>query len=604
MSWAQSFKVTGVVRDVSDAPVAGASVGVFPDYGNGGTGAKTDANGHYELSWQKPSWAGSQNQSFYLLARHKERKLAAFQEMEETTTNLDLTLKPAMSVSGRVQDTKGKAVTNVMAYVMLHLENSSFSISRQPVHSDEQGRIQAEALPLGERYGWYISARGYGSAHQEMDAADPKADHYDFPPLVVKLADRKLAGRVLGTNGKPVAGAQIFMQGEGQPNGNATTDADGRFVYDAVCAGPVTVSANMKGAYGSAQAMGGDTNMVIRFDAGNRSFMVASPQTLTGTVYDPSGIPAVGARVVVTPAGGTVDTAKTDANGEYSLNWQSQPGMRGAKYFAIARDVERNFAAIEEIGTNQTRVNLWLEPGLSISGTVQDAKGAPLARANINLNIMAGNMGGMVEYQPIKMNSDGTFTIPALPMGQQYHVYVSATGYGSANKSVGKTQSQTNSIQLSPFKLKTADRQLAGQVLGADSKPLAGAQVNINGNGQPNGMVRADENGHFKFKVCAGPIDIFVWSSSGSGRNNSGSAQARVGDTNVVVKMGVQQRQRQVVERETPLKPRPWTLDALVTWPAYHKTGAIILLSLQAAVLLGTAGGIFWFTRRCGQRKS
>jgi protocatechuate 3,4-dioxygenase beta subunit len=599
-----SFKVTGVVRDASGAPVAGASVGVVPDYRNGGSGAKTDANGHYGLSWQKPSWVGSSNRRFYLIARHSERKLAAMQEMEETMTNLDVTLKPAMKVTGRVQDTMGKAVTNVMAYVSIHQENSSFTISRQPVHSDEQGRIQAEALPLGERYGWYVSAHGYGSAHEEMDAADPKADHYDFPPLIVKLADRKLTGRVLGTNGAPVAGVQIWMQSEGQPNGNATTDADGRFVFDAVCEGAVSVSANLKGAYGSAQAMGGDTNVVIRFDARNVSYMAASQQTLTGVVYDPSGNPAVGVRVVVTPAWGTVDTAKTDANGEYSVNWQSQPGMRDAKYSVVARDVERNLAAIEAIGTNKTRVVLRLQPGLSISGTVQDAKGAPLARANINLNMMAGNMGGMVEYEPIKMNSDGTFTIPALPMGQQYHVYVSASSYGSAQKSVGKTQSQTNSIQLSPFKLKTADRQLAGQVLGADQKPLSGVQVNINGNGQPNGSTSTDATGHFKFKVCDGPISIYVWSPSDSGRNNSGNSQARGGDTNVVVRMGVQQQQRQAVEREIPLKPQPWTLNALVAWPANHKTGTIILLSLQATLLLGTAGGVFWFTRKRGHRES
>jgi len=598
------FKVTGVVRDISGAPVTGASVGVFPDYRNDGSGAKTDANGHYELSWQKPAWAGSSNQRFYLIARHSDRKFAAMQEMEETTTNLDMTLKPAMSVSGRVQDTKGKAVTNVVAYISLHPGNSSFTISRQPVHSDEQGRIRAEALPRGERYGWYVSARGYGSAQQEMDAADPKADHYDFPPLIVKLADRKLAGRVLGTNGAPVAGIQVWMNGEGQPNGNANTDADGRFVFNAACEGAVTVSANLKGAYGSAEAMGGDTNVVIRFDARNRSYMAASPQTLTGAVYDPSGHPAVGARVVVTPTWGTVDTAKTDADGEYSVNWQPQTGMRDAKYFAVARNVERNLAAIEAIGTNKTRVILRLEPGLSISGTVQDAKGAPLTRANINLNIMAENMGGMVEYETIKVNSDGTFTIPALPMGQQYHVYVTASGYGSARKSVGKTQSRTNSIQLSPFKLKTADRQLAGQVLGTDNKPLSGAQVNINGNGQPNVSVRTDATGHFKFKVCDGPIDIYVWSSSGSGRNNSGNSQARGGDTNVVVKMGVRQQQRQIVERETPLKPQPWTVNALVAWPANHKTGMIILLSLQAAVLLGTGGGVFWFTCKRGQRES
>jgi protocatechuate 3,4-dioxygenase beta subunit len=595
-------KIAGVVRDASGTPVSGASVGVFPNYSGNDTGAKTDANGHYELIWQKPSWAGSQNQSFYLIARHFERKLAAFQELEETTTNLDVTLKPAMSVSGHVQDTKGKAVTNVMANIALRLENSSFTISRrQEIHSDEQGRIQADALPLGQRYGWYVSARGYGGGQQEMDAADPKADHYDFPPLVLKIADRKLAGRVLGTDGKPVAGVQVWMNGEGQPSGNATTDADGRFAFDEACEGAVTVQANLKGANGSTEAMGGDTNMVIRFDARNRAYVAAPPQTLTGTVSDPSGKPAVGARVIVTPTWGQDDVAKTDANGEYSVTWQAQPGMSDTKYFAIARDVERNLAAIESIDTNKTRVDLRLGPGLSISGTVQDTKGAPLPRANINLNMMAGNRGGMVEHQPIKLNSDGTFTIPALPLGQQYMIFVNASGYGSARKNVGKTQSQTNSIQLAPFKLKAADRLLAGQVLDTDNKPLSGVQVNINGNGQPNGNVRTDATGHFKFTVCDGPITIFAYSPSGAGRNNSGSSQARGGDTNVVVKMGARQPQRQAVTREIPLKPQAWTVSALAAWPANHKTGTIILLSLQAVVLLGTGGGIFWFTRKRGQ---
>jgi hypothetical protein len=242
---------------------------------------------------------------------------------------------------------------------------------------------------------------------------------------------------------------------------------------------------------------------------------------------------------------------------------------------------------------------LRLEPGLSISGTVQDEKGTPMPRANVNLNIIAGNMGGMVDYQPIKVNSDGTFTIPALPMGQQYDIYITANGYGSMHKDVRKSQSRTNSIQFLPIKLRLANLLLVGQVLGADKKPLSGAQVNINGDGQPNGFMNTDATGHFKFKVCDGPIDIYAWSPSSRGRMNSGSVRARGGDTDVVLTMGVQER-RQAVRRENLLKPQPWTLGALVTWPLNHKTGAIILLSLQAVVLLGTGGGIFWFTRKRG----
>jgi hypothetical protein len=181
-------------------------------------------------------------------------------------------------------------------------------------------------------------------------------------------------------------------------------------------------------------------------------------------------------------------------------------------------------------------------------------------------------------------------------------IFVNASGYGSARKNIGKTQSQTNSIQLAPFKLKAADRQLAGQVLDTDNKPMSGVQVTINGNGQPNGNVRTDATGHFKFTVCDGLIAIFAYSpSSGSGRMNSVNWQARGGDTNVVMKMGARQPQRQAVAREIPLKPQAWTVSAVAAWPANHKTGTIILLSLQAVVLLGTGAGIFWFTRKRGQ---
>ncbi len=597
---AEPFKISGVARDTSGAPVSGANVGVFPNYGNGDSGTRTDVNGHYDLLWQEPSWAGAaNNQNFYLLARDSRRKLAAIQEIDETTSNLDLTLKPAMSLSGRVQDPNGKPVTNAMAYIMSYQEDSSFSISRQRIPSDEQGRIHAEALPPGQRYGWYVSARGFGSAQEQMEAADPTANHYDFPTLVLKFANLKLAGRVLGLDGAPAAGVQIFMQGDGQPNGNAVTDADGRFAFDAVCEGPVTVTANSKGAYGQSEAMGGDTNVVIRFS--RNTYTMAAPQTVTGSVFDANGNPAVGVRVIVTPSMGQVDVAKTDDSGTFTVTWQPQPGMRGAKYFAIARDSEHNLAAIEPINTDKTRVDLRLGPALSISGTVQDAKGAPLTRANINLNLMAGNMGGLVEYQRIKINPDGTFTIPALPMGERYSVFARADGHGSDQKNIGMTESKTNRIQLRPFKLKTADLQLAGQVLDKNGKPLPGAMVFINGKGQPNGNTQADGSGHFKFKVCDGMVQVYAFLQSGSGRNNSGMSFARGGDTDVLVKMGAQQRQRQVVVRGIPLKPRPWTLAALVFWPTTHKTGVIVLLSLQAAALLGTGGGIFWFTRKRSQ---
>lgn len=593
------LKITGILKDSSGAPLADTSVTVVPNYGSERPDAKSDSSGHYEITWELPNWRGG-NQNYYLLARNYARNLASFHQVDESTKNLDLELKPAMSVSAHIQDPKGNAVTNAYVHLMLQTENFGFPISRQPAQSDQQGRIQVQTLPLGENYSLYITAKGYGSANQQMDNPNPKADHYDFQPITLNIADRKLSGRVLGTNGQPAAGVNVWMNGEGQPNGSVITDSDGRFTFDAVCAGPVSLGANtQQGLNANAQAMGGDTNVVIRFNRNSeRVYLGQNSRSVSGTVYDTSGRPAVGAVVTVTPGWGMNDRAKTDENGEYKVSYSDQYGQRGMRFYVLARDLEHNLAGMEPLTTNSEHVSVHLDSGLSISGTVLDANGNPLTKANVYLSIMLGNMGGNVEQQPTKIASDGTFTIPALPPGQQYHLSVYAKDYGSAQKPISKAQSRTNSIELPPFKLRAADREIAGQVLDSSGKPMPGAWVNIGGNNQPNSNMRSDSNGHFKFKVCAGAITVNANSPNGGGPNQWGSTEARGGDMNVIVKFGQNPNQGRGFVRAEPLKPRPWSLAAFIAWPASHKTGVIVLGSLQTGVLLCAAGFVLWATRK------
>ena len=56
---------------------------------------------------------------------------------------------------------------------------------------------------------------------------------------------------MLGPDGKPVPGASVNVQGEGQRYANAPTDAQGRFAFDAVCEGPARLSATSRSDVGS-----------------------------------------------------------------------------------------------------------------------------------------------------------------------------------------------------------------------------------------------------------------------------------------------------------------------------------------------------------------
>src|SRR6185437_14039421 len=98
------LKIAGTLHDSSGSPVEGATVGVYPNYGGGNQDAKSGADGHYEVTWQKPSWAGMQDQRFYLVARDAQHNLAAVKEIDESATSLDVEMKPGMSISATVQD--------------------------------------------------------------------------------------------------------------------------------------------------------------------------------------------------------------------------------------------------------------------------------------------------------------------------------------------------------------------------------------------------------------------------------------------------------------------------------------------------------------------
>jgi hypothetical protein len=524
-------------------------------------------------------------------------------EIDEKTTNLDLNLEPSMIVSARVQDAKGQPIADARGYLILMTENSGSTIDQQPSKADNQGRIVISALPPGQRYAFSILAKGYGSANAQMDVADTQTNQYEFPAFTLTVADRKLAGRVLGADEKPVAGVQVQIYGEGQPNDSVQTDAKGNFNFNAVCEGPINVSAysQQSGENGFTQTSGGDTNVVIRFNANNRTYAAAASVTITGTVFDTLGAPDAGARVILTPAFGmNSGVVKTDDKGQYSLAWQPQPGLRNIQYFLIARDLDHNLAIAQRITEKETNVDLHLESGFTLSGTVENSDGAPLSRAPVNLNFMGGNNGGMVDTQPLESDAQGNFSIAALPTGQRYYIYATAKGYGSVNKSLQAADTQPASLQLPPFRLKLADRQLAGQVVGSDDKPVIGAQVQINGNGQPSENIRTDSSGHFSMKVCEGPVQVFAYTQN-NGQFIQGQARATGGDTNVLVKVSVNQpRIARSLQRLVSLKAPPWTFRAVAVWFVGHPKTSLALVGLQLAAMAGTFCGILW----CVIRKS
>jgi protocatechuate 3,4-dioxygenase beta subunit len=560
--------ITGVVHLPDGRPAAGLPVRLIGAFGLQTDNVKTDAGGKFELEWnQRQMQMQANNATACVLVRDVEHDLAAAQDLEDETTTLDLKLAPGLTLSGRVE-CDGQPVTNAAARLIFWTGRSGMWLPGLG-RTNTPGRFEIPALPPGRKYGVVVSAPGYGQNTRGEVEVTTDAVRQELDPVELKPANLKLAGQVLDADDQPVAGVNVNINGDGQPNGNTRTDHDGRFVFEHVCEGQLQVNANRmtsgQNSFGNTSAEGGDTNVVLRLgqQAYNNQPAVA-PHKLYGTVTDAGGQPVTGAQVAVFPANGQPNWIRTRADGSYHLTWSLQQWqVQNAAALLVVRDPAHNLAVAEDLSEDVTNLDVKLKPALTFAGQVQSADGKGLSGAQILVWLKAGNSYEDVDAQAQPADAQGNYEVKCLPPDAQYLINFSAKGHGSAQQPA-PSDPDTNRVVLPPVVLKPADQVLAGQVVDANDKPVSGANVNLNGNGQPSGYMNTDSKGRFHFQVCEGLIQLFANSQSG------GYAQATVeaGDTNVVLTLGSQPGMAAQAPSRAPLKGAPLPDLTTVNLPA------------------------------------
>ena len=220
----------------------------------------------------------------------------------------------------------------------------------------------------------------------------------------------------------------------------------------------------------------------------------------------------------------------------------------------IARDVVRNLAMAKTIMRGAQGLDLRLEPGLVMVGQVEDVHGKSLSNALVQASL--GNSTERAWGERVRTDGEGRFRVTALPPGWDYTVWVYAKGYGYLSRH-RQGHAATRRVELAPFVLKAADGKLTGSVLDADGQPVPRAYVNLGGEGQLNlHYVRADAQGRFKFDdVCEGVVQL---SAADPTARQLGKVAAEAGDTNVVIRLGVNQGYSHAeASRRPSLKGRP-----------------------------------------------
>jgi len=312
---------------------------------------------------------------------------------------------------------------------------------------------------------------------------------------------------------------------------------------------------------------------------GSMAPAAAGPQvTTTGTVFDPSGAPDPNANLTVWQTSRSIGTANPGADGRYSIQWHAPAARANAAPITstlIVRDPTRNFVATRELDETNTRLDLRLREGLSLSGSVQDAGGKPLAGLEVRLVMPVNNWASALDRT--LTDAQGTFNFKGLPQGEDCSLYVnmpiastggftiagsaiiartnpapssgvSTGGYGLARATLAAQDARTNHYAFPAFVLRKADRKIAGHVLDADNKPMSGAMLSLSGEGQPRlPSITTDQQGHFAVDgLCEGPLKISVMTirvGMGGGGITSAALNAvngqeiRAGDTNLVLKL-------------------------------------------------------------------
>ncbi len=237
---APAMELDGIVVDPDGQPVVGAEVFVLKP-NPAGFGLQNDA----------PIRTGPGG-TFHLEQLDPDDKLPLWARTRAATTNGEIVIRPkevqgkltltidpkyAFRIRGMVTDRAGK-----------RLEGAKVTLSWSRRYASDRPEMRGtgmgsalEAYTIGEA-GWFVfrdlwpggsyrvtvEARGHSKA-EPPEVTGKAGETKDFGKIALLNVSGHIAGRVVGSDGKPIANAKAFNRGDGPQPVEARTDAQGRF---------------------------------------------------------------------------------------------------------------------------------------------------------------------------------------------------------------------------------------------------------------------------------------------------------------------------------------------------------------------------------------
>ena len=130
--------------------------------------------------------------------------------------------------------------------------------------TDKSGRFQTDSLFPGDTYSLNVTAKGYAPFHGDEIVGVAGLSR---GLGTIKLAGTKgfIAGQVVGSDGKPIAGVTVFNRGNGLAEVSTRTDAQGRFRLEGLFSGHKYAFASKEGYRFTGTLVDGDrSDLTIR----------------------------------------------------------------------------------------------------------------------------------------------------------------------------------------------------------------------------------------------------------------------------------------------------------------------------------------------------
>jgi protocatechuate 3,4-dioxygenase beta subunit len=314
--------------------------------------------------------------------------------------------------------------------------------------------------------------------------------------------DARIAGRVLGTDGKPAAGATViarranleleppqlrdhdleryrdavakFLEAAARERRVTSTDAEGRFVFQGLDARlAYHLSASTEGASGSAERVAaGDSPTII----------LASEGVLRGRVQTADGRPVTSFRISTwRPQRQWEARTQTvsDEQGRFAV-----PARPGAVLCRVeAPGLTQGEAQEFTVGANTPEAVITLGRAAVVAGTVRDAAGNALAGANVSLGARGEgggrrgwNEGGWQQGQSVTTDSQGRYRFDSLE--PKTHTITASFGEFHATQNI-EAREGDNTLD---FSLEAGARVVL-KLTGASGEPVQADEAWFQGKG-------------------------------------------------------------------------------------------------------------------------